>query len=68
MVGWPHQLNGNEFEQTPGDNEGQGSLVCRSPWGCKESGMTGWLNNNNNTSVPRGMEENPCVWVTGVCG
>ena len=27
MVGWPHQLNGHEFEQTPGDGEGQGSLV-----------------------------------------
>ena len=34
MVGWHHQLNGHEFEQTPGDNEGQGSLVCCSPWGC----------------------------------
>ena len=29
MVGWHHQLNGHEFEQTPGDSEGQGSLVCR---------------------------------------
>ena len=35
MVGWHHQFNGNEFEQTPGDGEGQGSLVCCSPWGCK---------------------------------
>ena len=32
--------NGHEFEQTPGDNEGQGSLVCFSPWGRKESGTT----------------------------
>ena len=40
MVGWHHQLNGHEFEQTPGDNEGQGSLVCCSPWGCKELYMT----------------------------
>ena len=30
MVGWHHQLNGQEFEQTPGDSEGQGSLVCCS--------------------------------------
>ena len=30
MVGWHHQLNGHEFEQTPGDSEGQGSLVCCS--------------------------------------
>ena len=33
MVGWDHQLNGHEFEQAPGDGEGQGSLVCYSPWG-----------------------------------
>ena len=32
--------NGHEFEQTPGDNEGQGSLVCCSPWGHKEFDMT----------------------------
>ena len=31
MVGWHHRLNGHEFEQTPGDSEGQGSLVCCSP-------------------------------------
>ena len=35
MVGWHHQLNGHEFEQTLGDGEGQESLVCCSPWGCK---------------------------------
>ena len=35
MVGWHHQLNRHEFEKTPGDSEGQGSLVC-----CKESGVT----------------------------
>jgi len=40
MVGWNHQLNGHEIEQTPGDSEGQGSLVCCSPWSCKESDMT----------------------------
>ena len=33
MVGWNHQLN--EFEQTPGDGERQGSLACCSPWGCR---------------------------------
>ena len=37
MVGLHHWLNGHEFEQTSGDSEGQGSLVCCSPWGCKES-------------------------------
>ena len=46
MVGWHHQLNGHEFEQVPGDGEGQGSLACRSPWGCKESDTTKRLNNN----------------------
>ena len=38
---------GHKFEQTLGDTEGQGSLVCYSPWGCKESDMTEQLNNNN---------------------
>ena len=44
MVGWHHQLNGHEFEQTPGDGEGQGSLVCCSPWGHKELDTTEQLN------------------------
>ena len=46
MVGWHHQLNGYESEQTPGDSERQGSLACCSPWGCKESDTTERLNNN----------------------
>ena len=37
MVGWHHGLHGHEFEQTPGDGEEQGSLVCRSPQGWEES-------------------------------
>ena len=37
MVGWHHQLNGHESEQTPGDSGGQRSLACCSPWGRKES-------------------------------
>ena len=40
MVGWHHQLNGHEFEQAPGDGEGQRSLACFSPWGHKESDVT----------------------------
>ena len=40
VVGWHHQLNGHESEQASGDGEGQGSLACCSPWGCKESDMT----------------------------
>ena len=51
MVGWHHRLNGHEFEQTPGDGEGQGSLACCSPWGRKESEKTEWLNNNNKGKI-----------------
>ena len=40
IVGWHHRLNGHEFEQTPGESEGQGSLACCSPWGLKELDMT----------------------------
>ena len=40
MVGWHHQLNGHEFEQFPGVDDGQGCLVCYSPWGRKELDMT----------------------------
>ena len=44
MAGWHHWLNGHEFEQASGVGDRQGSLVCCSPWGCKESDMTEWLN------------------------
>ena len=40
MTGWHHLFNEHEFEQVPGDDKGQGSLACCSPWGCKESDMT----------------------------
>ena len=46
MVTQYHQLNGHEFEQTPGDSEGLGSLASFSSWGCKESDMTERPNNN----------------------
>ena len=46
MAAWYLWLNGCEFEQTLGDSEGQGSLVCYSPWGHKESDMTEGLNND----------------------
>ena len=49
MVRQHHQLNGHEFEQTLGDSEGQRSLVCCSPWACKESDTTQWLNKNNSS-------------------
>ena len=51
MVGWHHQLNGLEFEQTPGDSERQGSPACCSPWGRKESDTTELLSNSNEKRV-----------------
>ena len=44
MAGWHHQLDGQEFEQAPEIGEGQGSLMCCGPWGCKESDTTERLN------------------------
>ena len=45
MVGWHHSwLNGHEFEQALGVGDGQGGLVCCSPWGCKALVTTEWLN------------------------
>ena len=48
MAGWNHQLDGHEFEQTPGDGEGQGSLASCSLWGLRESDTTWQVNNNYN--------------------
>ena len=44
MVGWHHSLDEHEFQQAPGVGGGQGSLVCCSPWGCKELDPTERLN------------------------
>ena len=44
MVGWHHWINGHEFEQAPRAGDEQGSLACCSPWGCKESDTSKWLN------------------------
>ena len=44
MAGWHHQLNGHEFEWTPGVGDGQWGLACCDSWGCKESDMTECLN------------------------
>ena len=61
IIGWHHWLNGHEFEQTPGDGEGQGSLACHSPRGHKELDTTYWLQNNRDRE---GMREScsisPC--------
>ena len=50
MARW-HQLNGQEFDQTPGDNEGQRLLVYCSPWGHKESDVTRQLNDTTNNAI-----------------
>ena len=47
IVGWHHWLNGHEFEQVPGDGEGQRWMACCSPWGHKDSDTSELLNNNN---------------------
>ena len=47
MVGWHHGLNAHEFVQVLGDGEGQGSLVCCSPWGLQELVRTERLNTIN---------------------
>ena len=46
MVGWHHQINGHESEQTLEDGEEQGSLACCSPWDHEESDSTQRLNNS----------------------
>ena len=51
MVGWHHRLNGQEFEQASGVDEGQGSLACCGPRGCKESDTTEQLNTNSSVSL-----------------
>ena len=44
IAGWHHQLDGREFEWTPGVGDGQGGLACCNSWGRKESDTTEWLN------------------------
>ena len=63
VVGWHHWLNGHEFEQAPGDGEGQGSLECCSPLGRKESDTTERQNNNRSVN-------NTFLWLisSSVCG
>ena len=75
MVGWHHRLNGREFEQTPGDSEGQGSLVCCSPCGIKQSDTTYWLNDSieehsnilRMTDLKEKRSQIPCGFVELAC-
>ena len=60
MIGWHHRLSVQEFEQAPGDSEGQGNLVCCSPWGPKdvtEQPATIWCSPLQHPS--------PCSYVSG---
>ena len=57
MAGWRLRLKGYEYEQVPGDSEGQGSLACCSPWRCKESDTTEQLNNKKVCEV-----SSPCQY------
>ena len=54
MVGWPHRLNGHEFQQTPGDSEERGSPACYSPWGGKEQDTTQRPNDDDNNKKTDG--------------
>jgi len=66
MVRWHHWVNGCEFEQAPGDSDEQEGLACCSPWGCKESDTTEWL---NWTELEKRATENEMVgwhhWFSG---
>ena len=54
MVGWRHQLDGHEFEQALGVDDGQGSLACCSPCGCKELDTTYRLTSKTNSCLKEG--------------
>ena len=69
MLGWHHQLDGHKSEQIPLVSDGQGSLVCCSPWGCKELDMTEQLNNKSFPKIYAFMAKlylfisNSCVFI-----
>ena len=70
VVGWPHRLDGSEFEQVPGVGDGQGGLVCCSPWGHKESDTTERLNWKlnfwlSNCVFSFSLQETDCKWLHG---
>ena len=67
MVGWHHQVNGHEFEQALRVGDGQGSLACCSPWGCKESDMTEQLNWTEPPSTDLHPPKNHLSLLTWLC-
>ena len=66
LVEWPYRLSGHECGQTLGDSEGQGSLVCCSPWSPKELDKTQRLNSNNNliAGAPSSLCVQCIAWLT----
>ena len=66
MVGWHHQFNRHEFEQTQGDGKGQVNLACCSPLGLKEVDMTERLNNYYTHLMVQMVKNLPVVWETWV--
>ena len=60
LVGWHHQLNRHEFEQTLGDSEGQGSLACCGYWSCKESDLATATRGSSILAIKDGVCWNPC--------
>ena len=61
MVGWHHQLNEHEFEQTPGDREGRGSLACCSPSGCRV--RLDWPTEQLKTWAVLSLQNNAEAWL-----
>ena len=69
MVGWHHGLNEYEFQEALGNGEGQGSLMCCSPWGRKESDTTERLNKiqtnelfiSREHSISKALSREPCL-------
>ena len=67
MVGWHHRLDRHEFEQTLGDGEEQGSLVCCSPWASKDLDTTEQLNKKSwmwhvgSSSLTRNQTQDTCI-------
>ena len=68
MVGRHHRLNGHDFEQTLGDNEGQGSLACCRPWGRKELVTTQRMNNKSTDMLSSNPSISECnrIWRLGL--
>jgi len=68
MVGWHQQLNGHEFEETLGVGNGQGGLVCCSPWGCKASDTLSVCTELNNNPYARQQKRHDVKHRLELCG